>query len=46
MSDSEFIRPFPALTPAQCYHLEGYGYVVGRLLEALLRFKRVSLCWP
>ena len=49
MSDGEFIRPFPALTPAQRYHLEVYGYVVienaleqdltDRLLEAMLRLK-------
>ena len=25
---SEFTRPFPALTPAQRYHLDVYGYVV------------------
>jgi ectoine hydroxylase-related dioxygenase (phytanoyl-CoA dioxygenase family) len=43
-------RPFPALTPAQRYHLDVYGYVVientltedetGRLLEAMQRLKR------
>jgi hypothetical protein len=43
-------RPFPALTPAQRYHLEVYGYVVientlseaerGRLIEALQKLKR------
>jgi len=42
---SEFIRPFPALTPAQRYHLDVFGYVVventlstdevGTLLEAM-----------
>lgn len=50
MPETEFIRPFPALTPAQRYHLEVYGYVVientltpdetNRLLEAMLRLKR------
>jgi hypothetical protein len=50
MSEIEFKRPFPALTPAQRYHLEVYGYVVvektlsadetGRLLEAMQRLKR------
>jgi hypothetical protein len=44
-----FQRPFPALTPAQRYHLEINGYViirntltseeVGRLLEAMFRLK-------
>jgi hypothetical protein len=43
-------RPFPALTPAQRYHLEVYGYVVventltsdevSRLIEAMQRLKR------
>lgn len=43
-------RPFPALTPAQRYHLDVYGYViientltadeVGRILDALQRLKR------
>jgi len=43
-------RPFPALTPAQRYHLDVYGYVVientltadetGRLREALQKLKR------
>lgn len=47
---SEFIRPFPALTPAQRYHFEVYGYVVvpnvlsddecAALLEALQKLKR------
>ena len=47
---ADFIRPFPALTPAQRYHLDVFGYVVvektlsedetGRLLEALLRLRR------
>ena len=56
MSDGEFIRPFPALTPAQRYHLEVYGYVVienaieqdltDRLLEAMLRLKRDLLSAP
>ena len=47
MSDSEFIRPFPALSPAQRHHLKVYGYVVieqdltGRLLD-----KRTSRCSP
>lgn len=46
----EFIRPFPALTPAQRYYLDVFGYVVvehtlteaetGRLLEAMHRLKR------
>ena len=50
MSDTEFTRPFPALTPAQRYHLEVYGYVIientltadetGRLHEAMQRLKR------
>ena len=50
MPDSKFIRPFPALTPAQRYHLDVYGYVVienalstdetGRLLDAMQRLKR------
>ena len=50
MSSPEFTRPIPALTPAQRYHLEVYGYVVientlamdepGRLLEAMQRLKR------
>ena len=45
-----FSHPFPALTPAQRYHLDVYGYVVvkntltsdevGRLLEAMYRLKR------
>ena len=50
MTDDSFKRPFPALTPAQRYHLDVYGYVVvenvlsegetGRLLEAMQRLKR------
>ncbi|MEE3259498.1 MAG: phytanoyl-CoA dioxygenase family protein [Candidatus Latescibacterota bacterium] len=50
MPNTEFTRPFPALTPAQRYHLDVYGYVVientlttdenGRLHEAMLRLKR------
>ena len=28
MPETKFTRPFPALTPAQRYHLEVYGYVV------------------
>ena len=28
MSDLTFDRPFPALTPAQRYHLDAFGYVV------------------
>ena len=45
MPETEFTRPFPALTPAQRYHLDVYGYVVienalsadeiDRLLEAV-----------
>lgn len=45
-----FERPFPALTPAQRYHLDVFGYVVienaltgeetGRLLEAMQRLRR------
>ena len=44
-----FERPFPALTPAERYHLDVFGYVVvpgtltgdetGRLLEAMQRLK-------
>lgn len=47
---ADFDRPFPALTPAQRYHLDVFGYVVventleadavGRLLEAMQRLKR------
>ena len=47
--NSEFVRPFPAMTPAQRYHLDVFGYVVientlteeetGRLLEAMQRLK-------
>jgi ectoine hydroxylase-related dioxygenase (phytanoyl-CoA dioxygenase family) len=50
MNDKEFIRPFPALTSAERYHLDVYGYVVvkntlssqeiGRLLEAMYRLKK------
>jgi hypothetical protein len=50
MTDDSFKRPFPALTPAQRYHLDVYGYIVvenalsevetGRLLEAMQRLKR------
>jgi hypothetical protein len=53
MSDAQggavFARPFPALTPAQRYHLDVFGYVViesaltpaetQRLLEAMQRLK-------
>ena len=49
MTDELFKRPFPALTPAQRYHLDVYGYVVvenalseretSRLLEAMQRLK-------
>ena len=49
MTDDSFKRPFPALTPAQRYHLDVYGYVVvenalsegetSRLLEAMQRLK-------
>ncbi len=45
-----FKRPFPALTPAQRYHFEVYGYVIientltedetARVLDALQRLKR------
>ena len=45
----DFVRPFPALTPAQRYHLDVFGYVVventlspdetGCLLEAMQRLK-------
>jgi len=45
-----FERPFPALTPAQRYHLEVFGYVIvqdalsrdecGQILDALQRIKR------
>ena len=28
MTQEEYIRPFPALTPAQRYHLDLYGYVI------------------
>ena len=28
MTADEFKRPFPALTPAQRYHLDVYGYIV------------------
>ena len=47
---SDFNRPFPALTPAQRYHFDVYGYVVidrtltddetARTLDALQRLKR------
>ncbi|MDA0337592.1 MAG: hypothetical protein O2782_20705, partial [bacterium] len=46
----EFIRPFPALTPAQRYHLDVFGYVVientltadevGLQLQAMQRLKK------
>ncbi|MFT5374704.1 MAG: hypothetical protein ACI906_001524 [Candidatus Latescibacterota bacterium] len=49
MTADEFKRPFPALTPAQRYHLDVYGYAIventlapsetGRLLEAIQRLK-------
>ncbi|MCB0091530.1 MAG: phytanoyl-CoA dioxygenase family protein [Caldilineaceae bacterium] len=55
-SDNAFQRPFPALTPAQRYHLDVYGYVViektltesqvGELLEALQKLKRDFLATP
>lgn len=48
-TNSEFVRPFPAMTPAQRYHLDVFGYVVientlteketGRLLEAMQRLR-------
>ena len=47
---SDFVRPFPALTSAQRYHLDVFGYVVventltpeevERILEAMCRLKR------
>lgn len=50
MESPDFERPFPALTPAQRYHLDVFGYVVvdntltpeetGRVLGALQRLKR------
>jgi len=53
MSSAEapgFERPFPALTPAQRYHFDAYGYVVientlstaetGRLLDTMYRLKQ------
>ncbi len=52
MTDDSFKRPFPALTPAQRYHLDVYGYVVvenalsegetSRLLEAMQRNTRTA----
>lgn len=49
MSDQPFVRPFPALTPAQRYKLDVYGYVVientltpdevGEAHEALLKLR-------
>ncbi|NKB65701.1 MAG: hypothetical protein GKR89_01450 [Candidatus Latescibacteria bacterium] len=46
----DFVRPFPALTPAQRYYLDVFGYVVventlsadetGELLQAMQRLKR------
>ena len=49
MHATEFARPFPALTPAQRYHLDVYGYVVientltanetGGLLDAMQRLR-------
>ena len=54
--NGQFERPFPALTPAQRYHLDVYGYVVventldadqvGRTLEAMQRLKRELLAAP
>ncbi len=51
-----FHRPFPALTPAQRYHLDVYGYVVientltpeetGRIREALQKLKRDLIATP
>ena len=48
--EQAFARPFPALTPAQRYHLDVFGYVVieetltadevSRQLEALQRLQR------
>jgi len=53
MSDEAFIRPFPALTSAQRYHFDSYGYVVientltesetGALFEALHSLKKELL---
>lgn len=52
MNDAQnvFKRPFPALTPAQRFHLDAYGYVTientltpdltGRILQALYKLKR------
>lgn len=50
IDNGDFERPFPALTPAQRYHLDVFGYVVventltehetGRLLEAMHKLKR------
>lgn len=47
---TKFVRPFPALTPAQRYHFEVFGYVVvpqvlsadecGTIREAMQRLKR------
>ncbi len=50
MTSAEFVRPFPAMTPAQRYYLDVFGYVVientlsadevGRLHEGMQRLKR------
>lgn len=49
-ADTEFVRPFPALTPAQRYHFDAYGYTIvenaldadlcGRALDAMHRLNR------
>jgi hypothetical protein len=56
MTNNTFERPFPALTPAQRYHVDVYGYVVventlgedevGRLLEAMHRLRDDLLAGP
>jgi len=56
MPQPEFIRPFPALTPAQRYHLDVFGYVivpnaltpdeVTAMTEALQNLKQELLATP
>ena len=56
MTKARFERPFPALTPAQRYHLDVYGYLVvektlgedevDRLLEAMDRLRNELLAAP
>ena len=56
MTKTAFERPFPALTPAQRYHLDVYGYVVventlredevNRLLDAMYRLRDELLAAP